>query len=215
MLFKETMRKELGTNPKAYIQETVERIDKIILALDSSSYRGPKIERSAVQRETRSSHAKNLVRTDRDDVTDERLFLVLDKKQFVRVISFLMVNIKVGQKAVYERTFTTKDIETFAELSGDKGSHHIHPDAQGRIMVQGLLTASVPTKLGGDLDYIAREFNLEFIRPVFAGDTVRAEATITKADPDEGHMKVGFDIVCYNQHGKEVLRGKTNGIIRL
>ena len=36
MLFKETMRKELGTNPKAYIQETVERIDKIILALDSS-----------------------------------------------------------------------------------------------------------------------------------------------------------------------------------
>jgi hypothetical protein len=35
MLFKETMRKELGTNPKAYIQETVERIDKIILALDS------------------------------------------------------------------------------------------------------------------------------------------------------------------------------------
>ena len=35
MLFKETMRKELGTNPKAYVQETVERIDKIILALDS------------------------------------------------------------------------------------------------------------------------------------------------------------------------------------
>ncbi len=29
------MRKELGTNPKAYVQETVERIDKIILALDS------------------------------------------------------------------------------------------------------------------------------------------------------------------------------------
>jgi hypothetical protein len=36
MLFKETMRKELGTNPKAYIQETVERIDRIIMALDSS-----------------------------------------------------------------------------------------------------------------------------------------------------------------------------------
>ena len=141
MLFKETMRKELGTNPKAYIQETVERIDKIILALDSSeAQRCPKIERSAVQGETQGSHTKNSVRTDRDDVTDEKLFLVLNKKQFVRAISFLMMNIKVGQKAVYERTFTTKDIETFAELSGDKGSHHVNPDAEGRIMVQGLLT---------------------------------------------------------------------------
>jgi 3-hydroxybutyryl-CoA dehydratase len=125
-----------------------------------------------------------------------------------------MTDVKVGHKAVFERTFTTKDIDTFAELSGDKGSHHIHPDAQGRIMVQGLLTASVPTKLGGDLNYIAREFNLEFIRPVFAGDTVRAEATITRVDPAEGYTKVAFDIVCYNQHGKEVLRAKTDGVIR-
>ena len=43
-----------------------------------------------------------------------------------------MIDVKVGQKATYERTFTTKDIETFAELSGDKGTHHIHPDAQGK-----------------------------------------------------------------------------------
>ena len=82
-------------------------------------------------------------------MTGGKLYLVLDKKQFVRAISFLMMNIKVGQKAVYEHTFTIKDIETFASDSGDKGSHHIHPDAEGRIMVQGLLTASVPTKLGG------------------------------------------------------------------
>lgn len=126
-----------------------------------------------------------------------------------------MKEVKVGQKAVYERTFTTKDIESFAELSGDKGAHHIHPDAQGRIMVQGLLTASVPTKLGGDIDYIAREITLEFIRPVFAGDTVKAEALITRADPGDGHMNIGIDIVCHNQHGKEVLRGKTSGVIRL
>ncbi|HVB12223.1 MAG TPA: hypothetical protein VNE86_03755 [Nitrososphaerales archaeon] len=130
------------------------------------------------------------------------------------MFSFPVIDVKVGQKATYERTFTTKDIETFAELSGDKGTHHIHPDAQGRIMVQGLLTASVPTKLGGDLNYIGRDFILEFARPVFAGDTIKAEAVITKADPGEGHLKVGIEFVCYNQHGKEVLRGKTSGIIR-
>ena len=41
------MRKELGTNPKAYIQETVERIDKIILALDSPEL--STAQRSSVQ----------------------------------------------------------------------------------------------------------------------------------------------------------------------
>ena len=81
-------------------------------------------------------------------------------------------------------------------------------------MVQGLLTASVPTKLGGDINYIAREFSLEFVRPVFVGDTVKAEAVITKAEPGEGHLKVSIDFVCHNQNGKEVMRGKTSGVIR-
>jgi hypothetical protein len=47
MLFKETMRKELGTNPKAYIQETVERIEKIIAALDSPEL--SRTDKSSVQ----------------------------------------------------------------------------------------------------------------------------------------------------------------------
>ncbi len=36
MPLKEELRKKLGTNPKAYIQETVERVEKIIEALDSA-----------------------------------------------------------------------------------------------------------------------------------------------------------------------------------
>ncbi len=123
--------------------------------------------------------------------------------------------IKVGQKRTYERTFTARDIELFAELSGDKGVHHVEPDDEGRIMVQGLLTASVPTKLGGDINYIAREMTFEFLRPVFAGDTVTAEGTITSVEKGDGFLKVSIDIVCRNQNQKEVLLGKTHGIVRL
>ena len=47
MPLKEALRKELGTNPKAYIQETVERIDKIIEALNSPELSGA--EKSSVQ----------------------------------------------------------------------------------------------------------------------------------------------------------------------
>ncbi|MGI0091000.1 MAG: hypothetical protein ACREBS_04775 [Nitrososphaerales archaeon] len=47
MPLKDALRQELGTNPKAYIQETVERVDKIIEALDSPELSGA--EKSSVQ----------------------------------------------------------------------------------------------------------------------------------------------------------------------
>jgi 3-hydroxybutyryl-CoA dehydratase len=125
------------------------------------------------------------------------------------------MKIEVGHRAEYERTFTSMDVESFAKLSGDRGTHHIRPDNKGRVMVQGLLTATVPTKLGGDLNYIAREMAFRFVRPVFVGDTVRCEAVVTKAEPGEGCTNLSIDIVCRNQRGEEVLLGNTNGLIRL
>jgi acyl dehydratase len=82
-------------------------------------------------------------------------------------------------------------------------------------MVQGLLTASAPTKLGGDVDYIAREITFEFVKPVYVGDTVTSEALCTKADSEGGRLNVSFEITCRNQNGQEVLRARTNGIVRL
>jgi 3-hydroxybutyryl-CoA dehydratase len=124
------------------------------------------------------------------------------------------MEIKVGDRASYERSFTVRDVELFAELSGDKGEHHMKPDSRGRVMLHGLLTATVPTKLGGDINYIAREITYEFLRPVFAGETVRADSVVTSVEPAQDHLKVGMDFVCYNPSGKEVLRGKTRGVIR-
>ena len=124
------------------------------------------------------------------------------------------MELKVGQKASYKRTFTRQDVSAFAELSGDKGVHHVEPDGRGRIMVQGLLTATLPTKLGGDMNYIAREFKLEFVRPVFVGDTITCEGTVERIVPEQGRLKVSLSTVCLNQDGKEVLRGTTSGIIR-
>jgi hypothetical protein len=47
MPLNQALRHELGTNPKAYIQETVERVEKIIQALDSEELTGS--EKSSVQ----------------------------------------------------------------------------------------------------------------------------------------------------------------------
>jgi len=124
------------------------------------------------------------------------------------------MTIEVGQKFSWQRSFTAEDVEAFARLSGDRGAHHLRPDEAGRIMVHGLLTATVPTKIGGDLDYIAREMAFEFLRPVFVGDTVRVDAVVTKLTREAGHLAVAVDFECHNQDGKKVLSGSTHGIIR-
>jgi acyl dehydratase len=121
--------------------------------------------------------------------------------------------LQVGDTNAWERTFTEEDVRLFAKISGDQGIHHITPDEQGHLMVHGLLTATLPTKLGGDLNYIARELAFEFLRPVYVGDTIRCETTITSLEQQNGRQKMASTITCRNQHGKEVLRGHTHGVI--
>jgi 3-hydroxybutyryl-CoA dehydratase len=121
---------------------------------------------------------------------------------------------QVGDVYSWERTFTEEDIRLFAEMSGDKGSHHMTPDEKGRLMAHGLLTATLPTKVGGDLNFIAREMVFRFHRPVFAGDTVRCEVTIVALEQTEQYIRMSSGWVCRNQHDKEVLTGEAHGIIR-
>ena len=122
---------------------------------------------------------------------------------------------KIGDVISWQRTFTEDDIRLFAKFSGDEGEHHLVPDAQGRLMAHGLLTATMPTKVGGDLNFIAREMTFRFHRPVFAGDTIRCEVELVEMEPDEQFIRVLSKWVCRNQHGKEVMTGEARGVIRV
>ena len=121
---------------------------------------------------------------------------------------------QVGDVISWERTFTAEDIELFARLSGDEGEHHLVPDDKGRLMAHGLLTATLPTKIGGDINLIAREMTFAFHRPVFAGDTITCEVTLTEVEPAEKYFNLKSTWVCRNQDGKEVLTGGGSGVVR-
>ena len=97
------------------------------------------------------------------------------------------MSIKVGDVFKYERRFTEEEVFEFANITGDKGRHHVEYDENGRLMVHGLLTASIGTKVGEELHYIARELVSEFIRPVFTGDTITCELTLTNVEQMEGY----------------------------
>lgn len=122
---------------------------------------------------------------------------------------------RVGDKLSWARTFTEEDIRLFAKFSGDEGQHHLLPDEQGRLMAHGLLTATLPTKIGGDLNFIAREMTFQFHRPVFAGDTIVCEVELVEMEPADQLIRVVSKWVCRNQHGKEVMTGEARGVIRV
>lgn len=121
---------------------------------------------------------------------------------------------QVGDILVWERTFTVEDVRQFAQVSGDEGVHHMDADEKGRLLVHGLLTATLPTKIGGDLNFLAQEMVFQFVRPVYTGDTIRCEVTLTHLDKEEVHTRLDSKWVCTNQRGKEVLLGNSTGIIR-
>lgn len=122
--------------------------------------------------------------------------------------------IKAGDVFTWQRTFTAEEIGQFARLSGDTGRHHVEGDEKGRLMVHGLFTASIGTKIGGDLNYIAREMHIEYLRPVFCGDTITCELTITAVEQTAGYQKVAMKTIYRNQDGKEVAVGTSRGIIK-
>lgn len=124
------------------------------------------------------------------------------------------MKMRIGDTITWQRTFSEADIRLFNELSGDQGVHHVAHDEQGRLMVHGLLTATIPTKIGGDMNFIAREMKFQFHRPVFSGDTISCVVTVVELEPAQSYLKVRTEFVCRNQRGKEVMTGYAEGVIR-
>ena len=125
----------------------------------------------------------------------------------------MATGIEAGQSMSWERTFTHEDVRAFAAVTHDRGRHHEEPDAQGRLRVHGLLTASLPTRLGGDLHYLAKLMTFEFMRPVFTGDTCTCTFTANEVTLEPGRQRLKGSAVVVNQQGKEVLRATFDGVI--
>src|SRR5690625_2060173 len=124
------------------------------------------------------------------------------------------MNLKVGTIIRFERTFTKEDVDMFTTISMDEGEHHTNPDELGRFVVQGLLTATLPTKIGGEYNVLARTMNLEFFRPVFTEDTISCEVTVEELEERDNNRKsILATFICTNQVGKQVLGGDFAGVI--
>ncbi|QFU84116.1 hotdog family protein [Natronorubrum aibiense] len=118
-----------------------------------------------------------------------------------------------GETHTFERTFTTGEVERFADLSGDRQPQHTEPDDEGRLMVHGLLTATLPTKVGGDLEVLATEMTFQFCRPVYTGQPIACTWTFDSVEERDDRYAITVDVNCKNGENEAVLTGSIEGLI--
>jgi acyl dehydratase len=125
------------------------------------------------------------------------------------------MKLKVGDTASISRTITDEDIRTFAELSGDRNPVHLDEEfaAQtrfGRRIAHGmfgasLISAVLGTKLPGEGSIYLNQ-TLQFLGPVYIGDTITARVTVSKVREDKSI--VTLETLCENQRGETIMRGE-------
>jgi 3-hydroxybutyryl-CoA dehydratase len=122
---------------------------------------------------------------------------------------------QIGQRASFTKTVTEADVTTFAGLIGD--SNPVHVDAEyarqsrfGRRVAHGMFTGGlISAVLGNKLPgpgsiYLSQQ--IEFLAPVYIGDTITATAEVTSWRPDKRIITLKTD--AYNQEEKQVVTGK-------
>ena len=124
-------------------------------------------------------------------------------------------DLTIGQKASLTKTITKADLSHFIAITGDINPLHVDEDfaAQtffGQRIAHGMLSASLFSTLVGlhipGIGAIYKSQTLEFLAPVFIGDTLCAWFEIVSIDL--GKEEIVIKSWIENQDGKIVIQGQ-------
>ena len=126
-----------------------------------------------------------------------------------------------GSSASFTKTITEADVVLYAGVTGDTNPLHIDAEYArtsrfGQRIAHGMLTAGlistvIGTKLPGP-GAIYMSQMLQFMAPVYLGDTITASGMITSWDGGKGPMTI--ETVCVNQREEQVLKGEAKILYR-
>ncbi|MFF2651736.1 hypothetical protein [Streptomyces sp. NPDC058045] len=112
-----------------------------------------------------------------------------------------------GSLLSWSRRYTEQDIAAFDALSG-----RVLP-VDGAEFLPDLLVVAPLTKLGGDLDYLARKMVWTHARAVRVDEELTAELEILGLEEAEGFHKINFAARVRSDKGDVVLDGTSKGMI--
>ena len=123
--------------------------------------------------------------------------------------------LKQGDTFSVSRTFNEQDVIRFAEISRDYNPIHCEErfskvkNLDG-LICHGLLVASLITEIGGQIGWLASGMTLKFKKPVYIGETVKCDLTITEMDA-RGRAKA--EATFTNKNNLTVLEASLTGIV--
>ena len=123
--------------------------------------------------------------------------------------------LKIGDTFSVSRTFSEQDVMQFAEISRDYNPVH-YDERFARVknfdghICHGLLVASLITEIGGQIGWLASGMAFKFKKPVYFGETIQCEFTITELD-ERGRAKA--EAVFTNERNETVLEAVITGIL--
>lgn len=140
-------------------------------------------------------------------------------QEFEDQIGTPITKIKVGDSATFSKTLTEADAYQFSGIIGNFNPLHVNKEfcaktKLGERVVPSILVASMVSKIlgtqlpGNGTVHVSQD--MDFIQPVFIGDTVSCKIEVTCVDGKA--KRVWFDVVCVNQKGEVVAKGETEAI---
>jgi oxepin-CoA hydrolase/3-oxo-5,6-dehydrosuberyl-CoA semialdehyde dehydrogenase len=114
------------------------------------------------------------------------------------------------------RTITIDDVDTFAQLSGDRFYAHMDDELARRSIferrvVHGYFVLSAAAGLFVEPGFVPVMANyglesLRFLQPVYPGDAIHVRLTVKTSRPKEGEHQgvVEWDVVVFNQNNQQV-----------
>jgi 3-hydroxybutyryl-CoA dehydratase len=123
--------------------------------------------------------------------------------------------LKQGDTLSISRTFSEQDTIRFADISRDYNPVHFDErfakvKNYERRVCHGLLIASMVTEIGGQIGWLASGMDFKFKKPVYFGDTIQCDFTITDIN-ERGRAKA--DAVLKNGDGIIVLEAVITGFL--
>lgn len=121
--------------------------------------------------------------------------------------------VKEGDKRVFSKVITERDIEAFAAVTGDFNPIHLDGNFARRtifrgkiahgLLVGGLISTAL-TKFPGVIVYISQ--TLDFLKPVRVGDKIEALAEVLGKIDERSELRL--KTICKNQRGETVVNGE-------
>jgi len=136
------------------------------------------------------------------------------QKKEINMIGKTITQITIGDSAFQEVEITEENVETFGRVTNDLNPAHFDAEYASKTMFKkriahGMFVGSLFSKVFGmDLPgcgsiYVSQ--NLRFRRPVYFGDVIKAEVTVTEINLEKN--RVFFNCIAYNQNGEKVIVG--------